>query len=65
LSLISGQRYIHWKIPFPPGGISADIIWGKIWEKGKRKRGKKRKRNKGEKEEREKKKEERGSKRVK
>ncbi len=33
--------YIYWKIP-PPlggGGISADVIWGKKYEKAKRKRG--------------------------
>jgi hypothetical protein len=38
----------------PPwgGGISADVIWGKKYEKGKRKRGKcKRKRKKGKKKE--------------
>jgi hypothetical protein len=52
----------------PRGGeISADIIWGKKYEKGKRKRGKcKRKWKKGERKGRKvKENEERGSKRVK
>jgi hypothetical protein len=30
---------IYWKIP-PWGGISANIIWGKKYEKANRKRGK-------------------------
>jgi hypothetical protein len=30
----------YWKIhPPPPGGISANVIWGKNYEKEKRKRG--------------------------
>jgi hypothetical protein len=36
------QGSIYWKIPLPPGGeekISADVIWGKKYEKVKRKRG--------------------------
>jgi hypothetical protein len=35
------QGPIYWKI-LPPwgGGISADVIWGKKYEKAKRKRGK-------------------------
>jgi hypothetical protein len=35
------QGSIFWKIP-PPGGekISADVIWGKKYEKAKRKKGK-------------------------
>jgi hypothetical protein len=38
------QGPIYWKIPPPLGGvekISADVIWGKKYEKAKRKRGKK------------------------
>jgi hypothetical protein len=36
------QGPIYWKIPPPPRGgkISADVIWGKKYEKVKRKRGK-------------------------
>jgi hypothetical protein len=34
------QRSIYWKIHPPPGGESADVIWGKKYEKVKRKRGK-------------------------
>ncbi len=45
------QGSIYWKIPPPPlgGKISADVIWGKKYEKGKRKKGGKckRKRKKG------------------
>jgi hypothetical protein len=55
------QGSIYWKIPpHPPGGgkISADVICGKKYEKGKRKRGKMSKK----KEERGKIKEERGKK---
>jgi hypothetical protein len=57
------QGPIYWKIPPPPGGgeISANVIWGKKYEKAKRKRGEniKEKRRKG------KENEKRGSKRVK
>jgi hypothetical protein len=47
------QGSIYWKIrplPHPPGGeISANVIWGKKYEKGRGKGGKcKRKRKKGE-----------------
>jgi hypothetical protein len=45
-----GQGPTYWKITPPPwAGISADVIWGKKYEKAKRKRGKcKRKRKTGE-----------------
>jgi hypothetical protein len=35
------QGPIYWEIPPPPGGgeISANVIWGKKYEKGKRKAG--------------------------
>jgi hypothetical protein len=39
---IPGQGSIYWKIPPPLGGggkISADVIWGKKYEKVERKRG--------------------------
>ncbi len=55
------QGPLYWKIPPPPpgeGGISADIIWGKKYEKAKRKMGKIEKK----KEEMGKQKEERGKK---
>jgi hypothetical protein len=57
---ISAGVYIMENSPPPGGGgeISADVIWGKKYEKAKRKRGKMLKK----KEEREKKKEERGKK---
>jgi hypothetical protein len=47
---------IYWKIPPPLGGISADLIWGKKYEKGEnvKEKGRKGKEN-----------EKRGSKRVK
>jgi hypothetical protein len=39
--MISTQGSIFWKIPPPRGGgISANVIWGKKYEKAKRKRGK-------------------------
>jgi hypothetical protein len=55
--------YILENAPPPPGGgkISADVIWGKKYEKAKSKRGE----NMKEKEERGKKKEERGKKKKK
>jgi hypothetical protein len=55
------QGSIFWKIPPPPGGggkISPDVIWGKKYEKVKRKKGIMSKK----KEERGKKKKERGKK---
>jgi hypothetical protein len=57
--LNSCQGSIYWKIPPPPlwGEISADVIWGKKFEKAKRKRRKRK--NKKKKEERVKKKKER------
>jgi hypothetical protein len=58
------QGSIYWKIPPPPWGggeISADVIWGKKYEKVKRKRGE----NVKEKGRKGKEKEKRGSKRVK
>jgi hypothetical protein len=44
------QGSIYWKIPPPPGGreISADVIWGKKYEKAKRKRWKMKNRKEGE-----------------
>jgi hypothetical protein len=59
---------IFWKIPpGGGGGIPVDVIWGKKYEKAKRKKGKyKRKgRKRKEKERKRKKNEKRGSKRVK
>jgi hypothetical protein len=30
LSRLQWSTYIYWEIPpFPPGGISADVIWGR------------------------------------
>ncbi len=48
VEIIAAQGSIFWKIPLPLGrGIS--VIWGKIYKKEKRKRGKcRRKRKKGE-----------------
>jgi hypothetical protein len=49
-SYTTNQGPIYWKIPpVGGGGISADVIWGKKYDKAKRKRGKSiRKRKKGE-----------------
>jgi hypothetical protein len=63
------QGSIYWKIPPPGGGeISADVNWGKKYEKVKRKRGenvKEKGRNGKEKGSKGKENEKRGSKRVK
>jgi hypothetical protein len=50
LAIIWSQGSIYWKILSPWGGekISADVIWGKKYEKWNRKIGEKRKRKKGE-----------------
>jgi hypothetical protein len=51
------QGSIYWKIsPWEGGGISADVIWGKKCEEGKRKRGKMQERGK--------KKDDRGKKKI-
>jgi hypothetical protein len=63
------QGSIFWKIPPPPRGkISADVIWGKKYEKAKRKKGEnvqENERKRKEKERKGKENEKRGSKRVK
>jgi hypothetical protein len=63
-----GLGSIYWKIPFPRGGISANVILGQKYEKGKRKRWKmffKQGRKRKEKGRKQKEKEKMGSKRVK
>jgi hypothetical protein len=42
VSIFESTGSIYWKIPSPPGGgegTSAVVIWGKKYEKGKKKKG--------------------------
>jgi hypothetical protein len=53
VEIIAAQGSIFRKIPLPLGrGISVNVIWGKRYEKRKRKRGKCRRKRKKKKEER-------------